>query len=143
MTKPRFGRRLAYASLLALALTVPPAIAQQGGVSLKAGKLLRAGDILSGELNSMRVRSGKDGKRVATYEITSEPRRLPPPNGLCDLMTGPETFQLITTSEAQTAQLKRLVGKEVSVRIGNVTCARDIGQMNEAIVSKWTVVAKH
>ena len=63
----------------------------------QAGKPINAGDVLSGELNAMRVRDGK-GKRVATYQITSEPRRLPPPNGLCNLETGPETFQLITTA---------------------------------------------
>jgi hypothetical protein len=143
MAKRRFGKRLAYVSVLAMTLAAPPVIAQRGDVSLKAGKPLHAGDVLSGELSSMRVRSGNNGKRVVTYEITSEPRRLPPPSGLCDLVTGPETFQLITTNEAQTAQLKRLVGKEVSVRIGNVTCARDVGEMSEAIVGKWTVVAKH
>ena len=74
----------------------------------KAGKPINAGDVLSGELNAMRVRDGKKGKRVATYQLTSEPRRLPPPNGLCNLETGPETFQLITSSEAQAAQLKIL-----------------------------------
>ena len=63
----------------------------------KPGKLINAGDVLSGELNAMKVRGGKRGKRVATYQITSEPRRLPPPNGLCNLETGPETFQLVTT----------------------------------------------
>lgn len=90
----------------------------------------------------MRVKSGKQGKRVATYQITSEPRRLPPPNGLCNLETGPETFQLITTSEAQTAQLKGLVGREISVKVDEVACAQEAGQMTDAIVTKWSVV-KH
>ena len=44
----------------------------------------------------MKVRDVKNaGKRIAMYQITSEPRRLPAPSGLCDLETGPETFQLV------------------------------------------------
>ena len=77
---------------------------------------------------------------VATYQITSEPRRLPPPNGLCNLETGPETFQLVTTSDAQAAQLKDFVGKEISVKVDEVACAQDAGQMTEAVITKWSVV---
>ncbi len=91
----------------------------------------------------MRVRGGKKGKRVATYQLTSEPRRLPAPNGLCGLETGPETFQLITSSDAQAAQLKAFIGKEVSVKVDEVACAQDAGQMSEAVVTKWSVVTKH
>jgi hypothetical protein len=109
----------------------------------KAGKPIHAGDVLSGELNVMKVRGGKKGKRVATYQVTSEPRRLPPPNGLCNLETGPETFQLITSSDAQAAQLKGFAGKEISVKVDEVACAEDAGQMSEAVVTKWSVVTKH
>jgi hypothetical protein len=142
MTKPRFAGRLACAAILAAAFVVPAALAEDGEPQLKAGKPINAGDVLSGELNAMRVRGGKDGKRIATYQITSEPRRLPPPSGLCNLETGPETFQLITTSEAQAAQLKALVGKEISVKVDEVACAQEAGQMTDAIVTKWSVV-KH
>jgi hypothetical protein len=127
---------------MALALVAPAASAQQDPVP-KAGKPINAGDVLSGELNTMRVRDGKKGKRVATYQLTSEPRRLPPPNGLCNLETGPETFQLITSSEAQAAQLKNYIGKEISVKVDEVACAEDVGQMSEAVVTKWSVVTKH
>ena len=141
MTKRRFAKRLACAALLT-AFVAPPALAEQGEPQPKAGKPINSGDVLSGELNAMRVRGGKGGKRVATYQITSEPRRLPPPSGLCNLETGPETFQLITTSEAQAAQLKSMVGKEISVKVDEVTCAQEAGQMTDAIVTKWSVV-KH
>ena len=142
MTKRRFARRLACAALLT-ALVAPAALAEQGELQLKAGKPINSGDVLSGELNAMRVRGGKGGKRVATYQITSEPRRLPPPSGLCNLETGPETFQLITTSEAQAAQLKNLVGKEISIKVDEVACAQEAGQTSEAVVTKWSVVTKH
>ena len=142
MTKRRFGKRFALAVVLAAALAAPAAKAQQAEPA-KPGKLISAGDVLSGELNAMKVRGSKKGKRVASYQITSEPRRLPPPNGLCDLETGPETFQLITTSDAQAAQLKRFIGKEISVKVDDVACAQDAGQISEAVVTKWSVVTKH
>jgi hypothetical protein len=118
-------------------------LAQQAEPATKAGKPINAGDVLSGELNAMRLRGGKQGKRVATYQLTSEPRRLPPPNGLCGLETGPETFQIVTNSDAQAAQLKNFVGKEVSLQVDEVACAQDAGQMSEAVVTKWSVVTKH
>ena len=114
--------------------------AQTAEPAPKAAKLINAGDVLSGELNAMRMRGGKKGKRVATYQLTSEPRRLPPPNGLCGLETGPETFQIVTNNDAQAAQLKSFVGKEVSVKVDEVACSQEAGQMSEAVVTKWSVV---
>jgi hypothetical protein len=148
MTKRRFGMRLACAAIMAVTLVAPAARAQQaepaqeGDPAPKPGKPINAGDVLSGELNTMRVRTGTMGKRVATYLITSAPRRLPPPNGLCNLETGPETFELVTRNDAQAAQLKALVGKEISVRVDEVACAQDAGEMSEAVITKWSVVTK-
>jgi hypothetical protein len=127
---------------MAASVVATPAPAQQTDSVPKVAKPINAGDVLSGELTAMRVRGGGKGKRVATYQITSEPRRLPPPNGLCNLETGPETFQLITTSDSQAAELKRLVGKEISVKVDEISCAQDAGQMTEAVVSKWSVVRR-
>jgi hypothetical protein len=143
MMMRRYGKRLALAAVLAAAFGLPGAGAQQAEPASKPGKLIKAGGVLSGELNAMKVRGGKRGKRVATYQLTSEPRRLPPPNGLCDLETGPETFQLITSSDAQVTQLKGLIGKEISIKVDQVACAQDAGQMSEAVVTKWSVVTKH
>jgi hypothetical protein len=148
MTKRRFGKRLALAAFMAAALAAPAAraqqaLAQQAEPAPKAAKLISAGDVLSGELNAMRLRGGTKGKRVATYQLTSEPRRLPPPSGLCGLETGPETFQIVTNSDAQAAQLKGFVGKEVSLKVDEVACAQEAGQMSEAVVTKWSVVTRH
>ena len=143
MTESRFAIRLGFAAIMAMAAAAPSARAQRAEPApAKAGKLINAGDVLSGELNAMKVGS-KKGKRVATYQLTSEPRRLPPPNGLCNLETGPETFQLITSSEAQAAQLKGFIGKEISVKVDEVACAQDAGQMSEAVITKWSVVTRH
>ena len=147
MTKRGFGRQFALGTIIAMGLSIPAVWAQQEQPAPKsdnkAGRLINAGDVLSGELNALKVRGGKKGKRVATYQLTSEPRRLPPPGGLCNLETGPETFQIVTNNDAQAAQLKGFVGKEVSLRVDEVACAQDAGQMSEAIVSKWSVVSKH
>jgi hypothetical protein len=152
MTKRRFGKRLALAAVIAAAFAAPAcfsqrAFAQQTSAppadpAPKAGRPINAGEVLSGELNALRLRGPRKGKRVATYQLTSEPRRLPPPNGLCGLETGPETFQIVTNSDAQAAQLKGFVGKEVSLRVDEVACAQDAGQMSEAIVTRWSVVTK-
>ena len=147
MTKPRFGARLSFAAIMAVAFAAPSAQAQPAQQAEpappKAGKLINAGDVLSGELNAMKAGHGKKGKKIASYQITSEPRRLPPPNGLCNLETGPETFQLVTTSETQAAQLKGFVGKAISIKVDEISCAQDAGQMSEAVITKWSVVTKH
>jgi hypothetical protein len=141
MTKRRFAERLGFAMILAVAFAAPAASAQSAQQAepapAKPGKLINAGDVLSGELTT--IKSRRRGK-AATYQITSEPRQLPPPNGLCNLETGPETFQLVTTSDAQAAQLKGFIGKSISVKVDEVSCAQAAGQMTEAIVTKWSVV---
>jgi hypothetical protein len=142
MTKRRFAIPLALGAVLAAISAAPAALAQQAAVpAQKAGKPINAGDVLSGELNAMRSRA--KGKRINTFQLVSEPRRLPPPNGLCGLETGPETFQIVTSSDAQAAQLKGFIGKELMLRIDEVACAQDAGQMSEAVVTKWSVVTKH
>jgi len=151
MTKRGFGRQLALGAIIARVIIagviVMPAVWAQDEpaptIDNKPGTLIKAGDVLTGELNSLRGRGGKKGKRTATYELTSQPHRLPPPGGLCGLETGPQTFQIVTNSDAQAAQLKGFVGKEVSLRVEEVACAEDAGQMSEAIVSKWSVVTRH
>jgi hypothetical protein len=143
MMTRRFGKRLGLLAAAAAILAATAAMAQDAEPAATPAKPIKAGDVLSGELNALRMRSGADGKRVATYQLTSEPRQLPPPNGLCGLETGPETFQIVTNNAAQVAQLRGFVGKEVSVKVEEVACAEEAGQISEAVVSKWSVVTKH
>ena len=146
MTKPGFGKQLAMAAMFAGLVAMPAARAQQDEAAPvadnKPGSLIKPGDVLSGELNSLRGRRDQNGKRSATYQLTSEPHRLPPPAGLCNLETGPETFQIVTKGDADVAKLKAYVGKEVSLKIDEVACAEGADQMSEAIVTKWSVVGK-
>jgi hypothetical protein len=125
-------------SMLAAAVL---AILVAGVFDAQAQQAIRSGDVLTGQLNAMRSRA--KGKRVNTFQLVSEPHRLPPPNGLCGLETGPETFQIVTSNDAQAAQLKGFVGKEVSVKVDEVACAQDAGQFSEAVVTKWSMVTKH
>ncbi|MBX9711653.1 MAG: hypothetical protein K2X60_11530 [Xanthobacteraceae bacterium] len=101
-------------------------------------KLLHAGDVLSGGLTALR--SGPKKARTIVYQLTSEPRRLPPPSGMCDLETGPETFQIVTSSDAEVSALKPFIGKNVSIKANEMSCAQAAGQMSDAIVTKWSVV---
>jgi hypothetical protein len=134
MTRSDFGR------LSALAAAVL-AILVAGVFDAQAQQAIKSGDVLTGQLNAMRSRA--KGKRVNTFQLVSEPHRLPPPSGLCGLETGPETFQIVTSNDAQAAQLKGFIGKEVSVKVDEVSCAQDAGQFSEAVVTKWSVVTKH
>jgi len=112
-----------------------------GACDAQTPQAIRNGDVLTGQLNALRTRA--KGKRVNTFQLVSEPRRLPSPNGLCGLETGPETFQIVTNSVAQAAQLKGFVGKDVSLKVDEVACAQEAGQMSEAVVTKWSMVARH
>jgi hypothetical protein len=146
MTKRRFGIPFALGAVMLASLAMPALRAQQDQPvvegSNKAGTLIKIGDTLTGELNALRTRGDKKGKRTATYQLTSEPHRLPPPGGLCGLETGPETFQIVINGDADAAKLKTFVGKEISLRVDEVTCAEAAGQMSEAVVTKWSVVTK-
>ncbi len=104
-------------------------------------KPLKTGEVLSGELTAMR--SGPKKKRVITYQLTSEPRRLPSPSGMCNLETGPETFQIVTNSDAEVAALKPYIGKSIALKANELSCAQAAGQLSDAIVTKWSVVTKH
>ncbi|WPO42850.1 hypothetical protein [Tardiphaga sp. 42S5] len=106
-----------------------------------APRTMKIGDVLTGQLNAMRSRDAK-GKRTNVYQVVSEPRRLPAPAGLCNLETGPETFEIVVANDVQATQLKKLVGKEVALKVAEVTCAEQAGQMSEALVTKWSVVTK-
>jgi len=143
MTKRRFSKRWGFAMVMMAAAMASPAVspasAQQAEPAAKAAKLINAGDVLTGELNVMKLRGGKKGKRVATYQVTSAPRRLPTANGLCGLETGPETFQIVA-NDAQASQLKNYLGKEVSLKVDEVACSQEAGQMSDAVVTKWSVV---
>ena len=61
MTKRGFGKRLALGAIL-VALSAPSVLAQQGEVPQKAGRPLNAGDVLSGELNALKIKSAKPGQ---------------------------------------------------------------------------------
>jgi hypothetical protein len=134
MTRSDFCKSSALAAIVLAMLSMDAAAVQ-------AQQVMKTGDILTGQLNAMRGRAAK-GKRVNTFQLVSEPRRLPPPSGLCNLETGPETFQIVTANDAEAAKLKTFLGKEISLKVTEVACAEEAGQMSEAVVTKWSVVGK-
>lgn len=116
-------------------------LVSSGAMAQQKAKPINTGEVLSGELTAMR--SGPKKKRVITYQLTSEPRRLPGPTGLCNLETGPETFQIVTNSDAEAAALKPFIGKSIALKANEMSCAQAAGQLSDAIVTKWSVVTKH
>lgn len=137
-------RRENIAAAIALGL-MAGCFAGDRNASAQAGatpKAINAGDTLSGQLNAMRTRAKAKnrGKRTPIFQLVSEPRRLPAPGGLCNLETGPETFQIVTTTDAQAALLKPLIGKAVALKVEEISCAEEAGVMSEAMVTKWSLV---
>jgi len=118
-----------------VALTSGAATAQED-ILQTPGKPLRLGDVISGHLDAMHVR----GRKGDAFQLSSEPRRLPPPHLTCDLMTGPQTFELVTHNDAEVTQLKGLMGHVVSIKVGEISCADAVGQLSEAVISQWRVV---
>ena len=112
-----------------------------GALAQQKAKPINTGEVLSGNLTAMR--SGPKKKRVITYQLTSEPRRLPAPAGMCNLETGPETFQIVTSNDAEAAALKPFIGKSIALKANELSCAQVAGQLSDAIVTKWSVVTKH
>ena len=135
MAERFFGKqwRLAAALAIMVFLISGEALAQKP-------KVIAPGAILTGELNVMRVRvKGKAG-RVNTYHLVSTPRRLAGPGGMCNLETGPETFQIVAHSAEEAEALMAARGKTISIRVKDVSCAREAGQYSDAVVSKWSLV---
>ncbi len=107
-------------------------------IEASAQQAIKTGDTLTGELRAMR--SGSKRKRVITYQIKSDPKKLPGADGLCNLETGPETFQLVTHGDSEAKALKSFVGKTIKVKVNSVACSQAAGQLSDAIVSQWSVV---
>lgn len=102
-------------------------------------KPIKNGEVLSGELRLMRGRA--KGKRINTYQmVTTEGHRIPGPDGLCNLETGPETFQIVTNGDADANRLKPFINKNISIKVSEMSCATAVEQMSDALVSKWTIV---
>src|SRR5258706_6244582 len=101
MTRSDFGK------LSALAAAVL-AIMLAGVFDAQAQQAIKNGDVLTRQLNAMS--SGAQGKAVNTFQLVNETHRLPPPSGLFNLQTGPETFQIVTSNDVQASQLKAFFG---------------------------------
>ena len=140
MTK-LFATRWALVATLTMLATPAISAQQDDGAPppSKPGKPINAGEVLSGELNAMKVRGGKKGKRIATYQITSEPRKLPGPDGLCNLETGPETFQLTIRGTDDEKLLKKFLGKTISIQAKELACPQGPSEIADAVVKSWAL----
>ena len=143
MTKRRFGKRLALCAIIAAMIGRAAARAQQAETRAEAGQADQCRRRAVGRTQCHALAAAR--RASASPPISSPASRAGcrRPNGLCGLETGPETFQIVTSNDAQAAQLKGFIGKEVSLKVDEVACAQEAGQMSEAVVTKWSVVTKH
>ena len=122
-----------------MAVCVSAVVLPVHDVVAQAPKPIKNGEVLSGELRVMRSRA--KGKRINTYQVVStEGRRIPGPDGLCNLETGPETFQIDTNGDGDVNRLKPFIGKTISIKAMEISCATQAGQVSDALVSKWAIV---
>ena len=113
------------------------ALASMGQTVAFAQQLLPLGGVISGELNAVSIHV--KGKRIVVYQIASAARKLPGPNGLCNLETGPETFQLAIRGDGDVKALKKYLGKTISVKATALACPQDPTEIAEAVVKSWTL----
>ena len=136
MTKRNIRLPMAAACICAVAVLTGDAEAY---AQARKPKPIRNGEVLSGELRVMRSRAR--GKRISTYQVVStEGRRIPGPDGLCNLVTGPETFQIVTNGAGDLNRLKPFIGKTISIKANEISCATLAGQVSDALVSRWAIV---
>ena len=132
-------KRMIWLSMTTACVCGVALLAHDAEAYAQAPKPIKNGDVLSGELRVMRSRA--KGKRINTYQVVSaEGRRIPGPDGLCNLETGPETFQIVTNGDADVNRLKPFIGKTISIKANEMSCATVAGQVSDALVSKWTIV---
>jgi hypothetical protein len=132
-------KRMIWLSMTTVCVCGVALLAHDAEAYAQAPKPIKNGDVLSGELRVMRSRA--KGKRINTYQVIStEGRRIPGPDGLCNLETGPETFQIVTNGDADANRLKPFIGKTISIKASEMSCATVAGQVSDALVSKWTIV---
>jgi hypothetical protein len=125
--------------MAAVCVSAVAMLAHDAEANAQAPKPIKNGEVLSGELRVMRSKA--QGKRIDTYQVIStQGRRIPGPDGLCNLETGPETFQIVTNSDADVNRLKPFIGKTISIKANELSCATAAGQVSDALVSKWTIV---
>ena len=114
-------------------------LAHEAAAYAQAPKPIKDGEVLSGELRVMRSRV--KGKRINTYQVVStEGRRIPGEDGLCNLETGPETFQIVTNGDGDVSRLKPFIGKTISLKVNELSCATAAGQVSDALIAKWSIV---
>jgi hypothetical protein len=117
---------------LAALLMATPADAQQP---------IKDGDALSGTLRLVGTRH-PNGTKIEAYQIVSAPRMMPAGDDFCAAGKGVTTFHLFTMTGAARKQLKRYLGKPVTVKATALFCSHTAWHIGDVGVSEWTLVPK-
>lgn len=108
----------------------------------EAQQPIRQGDTLTGKLRVVSTRH-PNGTRLQAYQIVSAVRMMPPNDDFCDYSKGATTFHLFTMTDAAKKQLKRLLGKVISVKTGTLFCSQTAWHIGDVAVPEWSLAGKH
>ncbi|MBN8987962.1 MAG: hypothetical protein J0H42_06945 [Rhizobiales bacterium] len=107
----------------------------------EAQQPIKQGDILTGKLRLVVTRH-PNGTRLQAYQIVSAARMMPPNDDFCDYAKGATTFHLFTMTDAAKKQLKRLLGKVISVKTNALFCSQTAWHIGDVAVPDWTLQGK-
>ena len=118
-------RILLFATLL---LLVPPAQAQD---------LLKPGDTITGKLRLVKT-VHPSGTRINAYQIVPDnPRKFAKADDFCG-DDPPRTFHLVVMEDkAKAAQLKKLLGRKITVVLDDFFCSETAWHIGEAVSFTW------
>ena len=103
-----------------------------------AQEAIKVGDLLTGKLRLVRTKH-PNGTPIGAFQIVSLPRMMPT-DEFCD--GAARTFQIVAMDRAATAQLRPLLGKQVSLKAEDMFCSHTAWHVGDAVVLKWTALTK-
>ena len=100
---------------------------------------IKTGDLLAGKLRLVRTKH-PNGTSIGAYQIVSLPRMMPT-DEFCDGAAA-STFHIVAMDRAATAQLRPLLGKQVSLKVEDMFCSHTAWHIGDAVVLKWSALTK-
>ena len=102
-----------------------------------AQDLLKPGDTISGKLRLVQTRH-PNGTRLTAYQIVSDhPRKFAKADEFCG-DAPPKTFHLVAMNDkARTAELKKRLGRKVSVVLEDFFCSETAWHVGDAVSFAW------
>ena len=137
MTKPRFGKRLGFAAIMAVACRAFRSPQAQGRACAEAGQAdQRRRRAVGGTQRheGSRRQEGQERRHLSGHQraaaVAAAERALQSGNR-------PGNVPAHHLERCPGRPAEEFIGKEISVKVDEVACAQDAGQMSEAVITKW------